>query len=134
MNKEHLEQVLFRLKTTLGAKSDRDLSLKAGKNENYFNNCKVRGDISIKMLVSICEKHGLDYNYIHSGVSSEKLIHLKDDEIVIKKSDWNNLQIQYKTALEIAMGKTAQQEDIGDHEKSGVVAGNKHTKNSHDPP
>lgn len=105
MNKKQLEEIIFRLMVSVGEKTERGLSLCIGKSENYINICKNRGSISLKALMKICEEKRLDYNYILSGVRSDQLVQLKDDEMVIKKSEWETLNIKYQEAREIAMGK-----------------------------
>jgi hypothetical protein len=104
--------------------------------ENYINNCRSRGEIRLKTLMAMCKEKGIDYNYVFTGIASNKLIHLKDDEMVVKKSDWDILNANLKMAKELLSGnKTAEhRERTGDREKSGVVAGNKRAAKSHDPP
>ena len=105
MNNNKLEQIILRLMEASEEKTDRGLSRWLGKTVNYINNCRTNGSISLNMLMDFCEKKQLDFYYIISGIRSDYTVQLKDDEMIIKKSEWETLNIKYQEAREIAMGK-----------------------------
>lgn len=127
-----LEDIISRLKELSGKNNDRSLSLWLGKREHFINNWKLRGKISIKSLMEICDQKCIDFKYIYEGIHSEKLVYLKDDEMVVKIKEYDKLVIENNLFREInaanrnncseelnSATQTSLEDSNREHEKSG---------------